>query len=95
MLCVPAARLLVLQAAVFVSPLPESATAVQPLIALPPSVKATMPVGARPVTVAVNITLAPTVEGLRELDKAVLLVALLTTCDSAALAELLLAPSPP
>src|SRR5260370_21741599 len=67
MLCVPAARLLVLQPAVFVSPLPESATAAQPLIVLPPSVKATLPLGAEPLTVAVNVTFIPTEDGLAEL----------------------------
>src|SRR6266567_154295 len=67
MLCVPAPRLLVLQPAVLVSPLPESATAVQPLIVLPPSVKATLPLGAEPLTVAVNVTFIPTEDGLAEL----------------------------
>src|SRR5258707_525764 len=99
MLCVPAARVLVLHCAVLALvlpfPRPESATVAQAPIVVPPSVKATVPVGARAVTVAVKVTLAPTPEGLRELDKAVLLVALLTTCDNATLVEPLLAPSPP
>ena len=44
-----------------------SATAPQPVIVLPPSVKATLPVGAVPVTVAVKVTLVPTTDGLAEL----------------------------
>ena len=48
-----------LQVAVLLLPEPTSATALQPLIALPPSVKLTLPVGALPVTVAVKLTLAP------------------------------------
>ena len=35
---------------------------------VPLSVKSTVPVGALPVTVAVNVTVAPTVAGLAELD---------------------------
>ena len=71
MLCVPAARLLVLQLAVFVLPLPESATGAQPPIELPASVKAILPVGAFPVTVAVKVTLAPTGAGFAELTNVV------------------------
>src|ERR1700693_4901158 len=67
MLWVPTARLLVLQAAVLLLPAPVSATAAQPAIELPPSVKLTVPVGLLPVTVAVNATLVPTVAGLAEL----------------------------
>jgi hypothetical protein len=37
----------------------------------PPSVKFTLPVGAAPVTDAVKVTLAPTVEGFAELDSVV------------------------
>ena len=43
------------------------------MIVLPPSVKATLPVGALPVTVAVKVTLAPTSDGLAELARAVVL----------------------
>ena len=50
---------LVLQVAVRLLPLPASATALQPLIEAPPSLKLTVPVGALPVTVAVRVTLAP------------------------------------
>ena len=71
MLCVAAVRLLVVQAAVLLLPLPVSATALQPLIELAPSLKLTLPVGAEPVTVAVNVTFAPNVDGLSELATAV------------------------
>ena len=91
MLWVPTARLLVLQVAVP----PLSATALQPLIALPPSVKLTLPVGALPVTVAVKVTLAPTVDGLSELDTVVVVATAFTTCASAALTEAALLPLPP
>src|SRR5215467_2201698 len=71
MLCVPPARLVVLHAAVRVLPLPVRATAEQPLIELAPSLKLTVPVGDVPVTVAVNVTLAPTFDGLAELVREV------------------------
>ena len=61
--CVPAPSALVEHVAV--PPAPRE-TAAQP-IGLPPSVKLTLPVGAFPVTVAVNVTIAPTVAGLAEL----------------------------
>ena len=64
MLCTPVASADVAHAAVRVLPLPVSATAVQPLIAVPASRNATVPVGAAPVTVAVNVTLCPCVDGL-------------------------------
>ena len=67
MLCVPAARLLVLQTAVRVLPDPLTATALQPASATPASLKLTVPVGDVPLIVAVNVTLAPTVDGLAEL----------------------------
>ena len=73
MLCVPTPRLLVLQAAVRVLPLPTSATALQPLMVVPSAVKLTPPVGALPVTVAVNVTATPATAGLAELAKVVLL----------------------
>src|SRR6476660_491678 len=72
MLCVPWLKVLVVHAAVRTLPLPVSATALQPTSALPPSVKATLPVGLLPVTVAVKVTPAPTVEGLSELARVVL-----------------------
>src|ERR1700686_2193328 len=71
MFWVPALMLLVVQAAVRVLPAPVSATAPQPLMVVPPSVKFTLPVGAVPVTDAVKVTLAPPVEGFRELTNAV------------------------
>src|SRR5438046_5825896 len=75
--CVPAARLLVLQVAVRILPEPASATALQPLIELAPSLKFTLPVGALPLTVAVKVTLLPTVDGVREVAIPVVVVALL------------------
>jgi hypothetical protein len=48
-------------------PAPLNATAAQPLIDVPPSVKLTLPVGFVPLTVAVNVTVVPTVAGLAEL----------------------------
>ncbi len=95
MLCVPAARLAVLQVAVFELDVPlANAAAAQPLIAVPPSVKPTVPLGALPVTVAVKVTLAPTLDGLAELDSAVVLVALFMVCASTLLVEPLLLTSP-
>jgi hypothetical protein len=49
-------------------------------IAVAPSLNVTVPVGDWPVTVAVNVTFCPNVEGFAEETSAVLLVALLTTC---------------
>src|SRR5260370_1387593 len=60
MVRVPELNAAVLHAAVRVLPAPVSATAPQPLIVVPPSVKFTLPVGAAPVTGAVQRTLAPT-----------------------------------
>ena len=57
--------------------------------------KPTVPVGALPVTVAVNVTLAPSADGFSELARVVLLAALLTVCVSVALVEPLLLVSPP
>ena len=71
MLWVPAARLLVVQAAVRVLPLPERARPVQPESALPPSARLTVPVGLLPVTVAVRVTGLPAVAGLAELASVV------------------------
>ena len=92
--CVAAPSALVLHAAVRVLPEPVSATVPQPVIELPPSVKLTLPVGLDPVTDAVKVTLAPTTEGLAELDSAVVLVGLLTTCEKFVLVEPLLVASP-
>ena len=67
MVRLPVVRVLVEQ----VAELPESATAVQPLMALLLSVKLTEPVGLVPLTVAVNVTLFPVVDGLAELPTVV------------------------
>jgi hypothetical protein len=87
MLCVPAARLAVLQAAVPVLPEPVRATVAQPLSVAPSAVKLTLPVGALPVTAAVRVTLAPTRDGLPELASVVVLATLLTICDNETLAD--------
>ncbi len=83
-----------LHCAVRVLPEPVNTTAAQPEIELPPSVKLTLPVGAKPVTVAVKVTLAPASDGLAELDSVAALVALLTTCEKVVLVEPLLLASP-
>src|SRR5438132_5176897 len=68
---VPALKLLLLHAAVRVLPLPLRATAAQPAIDTPPSLKLTLPVGFDPTTVAVKVTLAPCGAGLSELVRVV------------------------
>ena len=94
MLWLPTARPLVVQAAVRVLPLPLSATALQPDKEVPPSVKLTVPVGELPLTVAVNVTLAPTTEGLIELERVVLVATPFTVCVSTALVDVPLLASP-
>ena len=97
MLCVAAVSALVLHAAVLLLPLPASAMALQPLIELPPSLKLTLPVGLLPATVAVKVTLVPTVDGFFELASVVVVgtgATELTVCDSAALVEAALPVSP-
>ena len=79
MLWLPSARLLVVHAAVRELPMPLTADAAQPLIEVPPSLKFTLPVGAVPTTVAVKVTLVPTVDGLTELASVVVAVVGLTT----------------
>src|SRR5450631_1015495 len=77
MLCVPALRLLVLHVAILELAAPAgSVSAPQPVMVVPSAVKATLPVGAVPATAAVNVTLAPTTDGLPELDSVVLLAVL-------------------
>ena len=93
MLRVPTARLAVAQVAVRVLPPPARTTPLQPAMDDPPSVKLTLPVGATPVTVAVNVTLAPEADGFEELARLVV-VAALTTCDSVLLVDALLPESP-
>ena len=76
-------------------PAPVRATAEQPAIDAAPSLKLTVPVGAVPVTVAVNITLAPDVDGFSELANIVDVVAReFTTCDNAPLVVAVLFASP-
>ena len=94
MLCVPVVSAAVLHAAVRALPDPVSATAPQLAMLVPPSVKLTVPVGALPVTVAVKVTLAPTIEGLAELVIPVAVPDVLTTCDSTALLDAVLPASP-
>ena len=94
MLWVPALKPLVPHAAVRALPAPVRASAPQPLMVVPPSVKFRVPVGPLPVTDAVNVTPVPTVDGFAELDKVVVVTALLTTCDKGKLLDPLLAPSP-
>lgn len=71
MLCVPAGSVDVVQVALRVFPEPESDLAEQPLMDAAPFVKLTVPVGADPVTFAVNVMLAPAAAGLVELASAV------------------------
>src|SRR6266508_810553 len=71
MLCVPAASVLVVHAAVRLLPLPANATAEHPAIEVAPSLKLTDPVGFAPATVAVKVTLLPTLEGFAELASVV------------------------
>jgi len=78
-----------------VLPEPTSATDSQPEIGVPPSEKATFPVGATPVTLAVNVTETPTREGLAALVTPVVDTPLLTTCVKTVLADALLFASPP
>src|SRR6266568_2246525 len=96
MLRVPAARLALLQVPVFELALPMgNATALQPVRVVPSAVKARLPLGALPVTVAVKVTLAPASDGLAELVSAVVLeVLLVTTWESVVLVEPPLAASP-
>jgi hypothetical protein len=94
MLCVLALNVDVLQVAVRVLPAPVSATAAQPGRVVPPSLKLTAPVGALPVTDAVNVTFVPTTAGFAELETVVPEEAGFTTCDSGALLDATLPPSP-
>ena len=97
MLCVPAVNALVEHAAVRVLPEPLNATDEQPEMAFPASLKATDPVGLVPVTLAVNVTLCPCVDGFSELASVVVVApgaAAFTVCDNAELADVTFAPSP-
>ena len=84
-----------LQTALRVLPEPVTGAALQPAMDVPPSLKLTLPVGATPATVAVNVTLLPAVITLAEVARVVVPPVILTTCDSAALLEALFAASPP
>ena len=83
-----------MQAAVRVLPDPARLTAVHPAMPMPSLVKATVPVGAVPVTDAVNVMLAPASAGLPEVAS-VVVDATLTVCDNAELADAVLSASPP
>jgi hypothetical protein len=91
MLWVPVARVDVAQLVVRMLPLPASATAEQPLIEAPPSLKLIVPVGLLPVTVAVKVTVAPLFEGLSELAN-VVLVAVVPPFVTLTVTALALAP---
>ncbi len=97
MLWVPAASAAVAHVAVRALPLPASATAAQPAIDVAPSLKLTVPVGAEPVTVAVKVTLPPTIDGVSDVASVVdVATALaLTTCENALLVDATLPASPP
>ena len=70
MVCVPVPRVVVLQVTVLALALPVGN--VSPLhTAVPSEVNATVPVGATPVTVAVNATIAPKSDGFGELESVV------------------------
>ncbi len=91
----PAVSAEVLHVAVRVLPLPPSAAVPQPAMLVPPSVKFTVPVGALPVTDAVNVTLAPTIDGLVPLATPVVVATFaLMTCDSDTLLDAVFDPSP-
>ena len=94
MLCTPAVSVLVVHAAVRLLPPPSNATAEHAAIDAPPSLKATVPVGLAPVTVAVKVTLAPTVDGFGALASVVVVAAppgiVTWTVSTVALAEIAL-----
>ena len=71
MACVATVRLDVVHCAVRLLPPPERPIAAQPGTEVPPSLKLTVPVGLVPITVAVNVTAAPCVDGLRLLARVV------------------------
>ncbi len=91
--CVPTLSVVVAHAAVRLLPLPTRLTALQPVIVEPSLLNETEPVGALPLTVAVNMTLAPATAGLDEVAS-VVVVAVLTVCDNALLADAPLPASP-
>lgn len=97
MLCDPTAKAAVTHCAVRLLPEPVSATAAQPPIVDPPSLKSMDPVGELPVTVAVNVTDAPEGAGLSELASVVVVAtgpAPVMVCDNATLDDVRLLESP-
>jgi hypothetical protein len=70
-------------------PLPASATAAQPAIDVAPSLKLTVPVGADAGDGAVNVTLAPTFDGVSDVATVVDVATApeLTTCDNTLLVD--------
>ena len=71
-----------------------SGTAAHPASAIPPSLNLTVPVGAVPLTVAVNTTWFPDIDGLGELVRPVVLPFRPTPWDSAGLVDPALMASP-
>ena len=92
--CVPAASDDVVHAAVRVSPDPARAIALHPEMPAPSLVNATAPVGALPVTDAVNVMVAPATAGLPDVASVVVDGAW-TVCDSGVLLDPVFAVSPP
>jgi hypothetical protein len=76
-------------------PLPPTAAAEQPLIDVEPSMKLTVPVGETPLTVAVKVTVVPTVDGVSDVAIPVVLLTPLMVCESVLLFEPAFDPSPP
>jgi hypothetical protein len=89
--CVPAASAEVVHTAVRLLPLPLTLAPAQIVTAF--AVNETVPVGATPVTVAVKLTLAPTVDGLSELTTLVV-DGVFTVCDRGELLDARLPASP-
>ena len=78
-----------------VQPLCHQRAVPQPAMLVPPSVKFTVPVGALPVTDAVNVTFAPTIDGLEPLVTPVVVATFaLMTCDSDTLLDAVFDTSP-
>src|SRR6266545_3936619 len=76
-------------------PLPFNTAAAQPMIVVPPSRKFTVPVGAVPLTVPVRVTVVAALVGVSEVPIPVVLVTLLTVCESAVLLDGAFVASPP
>src|SRR5438046_10158065 len=85
MLCVPALMLLVLHVAILELAAPAgSATAPQPVMVLPPSLKATVPAGAVPGTVAAGTPRTPAAESCDDADTSSAVAALSPVANDAA-----------